>query len=67
MPGLLADGCTQVGTAPRDEAMARATGDSNESFSCATGSVTAASPGWLAAGLGYLAIAIARVRRRRDR
>jgi len=66
-PVYSADGCTQVGTAPRDEAMARASGDSNESFSCATGSATAASPGWLVAGLGYLAIAITRARRRRDR
>ena len=60
------DGCTQVGTAPRDEAEARASGDGAESFSCSTGSGNA-SPVWLGAGIGYLAIAIARARRRRAR
>lgn len=59
------DGCSQIGTAPRDEAQARATGDSGESFSCATGGTGGASPVWIGAGLGYLAIAIARARRRK--
>jgi hypothetical protein len=60
------DGCTQVGTAPRDEAAARATGEGSESFSCSTGGGNG-SPIWLGAGVGYLALAIARARRRRAR
>ena len=57
-------GCNSVGQAPRDEAIARATGNTGESFSCATSSGSA-SPIWLGAGLGYLALAVARARRRR--
>ncbi len=58
------DGCTSIGTAPRDEAAARSSGDNGESFSCAMGSASS-SPIWIAAGLGYGAMAIARARRRR--
>jgi MYXO-CTERM domain-containing protein len=65
-PVFSADGCTQIGTAPRDEAAARSGGESGESFSCSTGG-TGGSPVWLGAGLGYLAIAVARARRRRAR
>lgn len=65
-PIYSSDGCTQVGTAPRDEAQARATGGGGggESFSCTT-SNGSASPLWIGAGVGYLALAIARARRRR--
>jgi MYXO-CTERM domain-containing protein len=62
-PVYSADGCTQVGTAPRDEAAAR-NGGGAESFSCTTGN-SPASPLWIGAGVGYLALAIARARRRR--
>ena len=64
-PVYSADGCSQVGTAPRDEALARATGDGEESFSCSTSGGGSASPIWMGAGLGYLALAFARARRRR--
>ena len=57
-------GCEQVGQAPRDEAIARSTGKGGESFSCSTGGASA-SPLWLGAAVGYLAIALARARRRR--
>jgi len=60
------DGCSQIGTAPRSEAAARSNGDAGESFSCATGAGSDASPVWIGAGLGYLAMAIARSRRRRN-
>ena len=60
------DGCSQIGTEPRDDAVARANGDAGESFSCATGGSGGSSPLWLGAGLGYLALAIARARRRRN-
>lgn len=59
------DGCTNIGTAPRDEAIARSDkSGGGESFSCAVGS-TSSSPLWIGAGLGYAALAIARARRRR--
>lgn len=58
------DGCSSLGTAPRDEAIARSEGSGGESFSCAVGS-SSASPIWIGAGLGYAAIAFARARRRR--
>jgi MYXO-CTERM domain-containing protein len=58
------NGCDAAGTAPRSDAIAAANGGSGESFSCATGG-TGASPIWLGAGLGYLALAIVRARRRR--
>ena len=58
------NGCDAVGTAPRDEAIARSSG-TGESFSCATGG-TGNSPLWLGAGLGFLALAAVRARRRRD-
>ncbi|HSO35058.1 MAG TPA: DUF2330 domain-containing protein [Labilithrix sp.] len=57
-------GCQAVGTAPRDEAIARNSGGSGESFSCTTGG-TGTSPLWLGAGLGYFAFALVRARRRR--
>jgi len=57
------NGCDAVGQAPRDEAVARSSG-SGESFSCATGG-TGASPIWVGAGVGFLAISLIRARRRR--
>ncbi|MDB4935035.1 MAG: hypothetical protein JWP87_2007 [Labilithrix sp.] len=66
-PIYSADGCTQVGTAPRDEAAARADGSGNESFSCSSGAGGSSSPLWVGAGLGYLAFALVRARRRRTR
>jgi MYXO-CTERM domain-containing protein len=60
------DGCNQIGTAPRDQAEARATGGGDESFSCSSGGSGGASPLWLGAGLGYLAFAVVRARRRRN-
>jgi MYXO-CTERM domain-containing protein len=65
-PIYSADGCSQVGTAPRDEAEARATGSGSESFSCSSGGNSGSSPLWLGAGLGYLAFAIVRAKRRRN-
>lgn len=59
------DGCSQVGTAPRDQAAARSEGGA-ESFSCTTGGSTGGSTLWLGAGLGYLALSIVRARRRRN-
>jgi MYXO-CTERM domain-containing protein len=64
-PVYSTDGCSQIGTAPRSEAAARTNGDTAESFSCTTGGVNGSSPIWMGAGLGYLAMAIARARRRR--
>jgi hypothetical protein len=61
-PVYSADGCSQVGQAPRSEAQARA-GSAEESFSCSVGTANGSSA-WLGAGLGYLAIAIVRLRRR---
>ena len=58
------NGCDAVGTAPRDEAIARSSG-TGESFSCATGG-SGNSPLWLGAGLGFLGLAVVRARRRRD-
>ena len=60
------DGCSQIGTEPRDDANARANGEAGESFSCATGGTGGTSPLWVGAGLGYLALAIVRARRRRQ-
>jgi hypothetical protein len=58
-------GCVFVGTAPRDEAAARSTGnEGTETFSCAVGT-TSSSPIWIGVGLGCAAFAIARARRRR--
>jgi hypothetical protein len=65
-PIYSSDGCSQVGTAPRDQAAARSDGGT-ESFSCTTGG--GGSGGgtlWLGAGLGYLALSIVRARRRRS-
>ncbi len=66
-PIYSADGCSQVGTAPRDQAAARS-GGGEESFSCATGGGTGngGSTLWLGAGLGYLALSILRARRRKN-
>jgi hypothetical protein len=63
-PVYSADGCSQVGTAPRDQAAARTDGGA-ESFSCTTGGSTSGGTLWLGAGLGYLALSIARARRRK--
>lgn len=63
-PVYSADGCNQVGTAPRDQAAARTDGG-GESFSCAAGGGSSGGTLWLGAGLGYLALSIARARRRR--
>jgi hypothetical protein len=64
-PVYSADGCSQIGTAPRSDAAARSNGDTAESFSCATSGGNSTSPIWIGAGLGYLAMAIVRARRRR--
>jgi hypothetical protein len=64
-PIYSADGCSQVGTAPRDQAAARA-GGGGESFSCSTGASNGGGTLWLGAGLGYLALSLARARRRRN-
>jgi hypothetical protein len=60
------NGCDSAGSAPRSDAVAASNGGSGESFSCATGG-SGASPIWLGAGLGYLALAVVRARRRRAR
>ena len=65
-PVYSTDGCSQVGTEPRSDAAARSNGNAGESFSCSTGAGGDASPVWIGAGLGYLAMAIARSRRRRN-
>jgi len=59
------NGCDSAGQAPRDEAIARSDGG-GESFSCST-AARPGSPVWMAAGAGYLAMAIARAVRRRRR
>ena len=63
-PVYSADGCTQIGTAPRDQAAARNTGGGDESFSCSTSPNSGASMS-IGAALGYLAFVVARARRRR--
>ena len=65
-PVYSSDGCSQIGTAPRDQAAARTDGGS-ESFSCATGGSSSGGTLWLGAGLGYLALSIVRARRRKTR
>ena len=65
-PVFSTDGCSQIGSEPRSDAAARTNGDAGESFSCSTGAGGDASPLWLGAGLGYLAMAIVRSRRRRN-
>ena len=65
-PVYSTDGCSQIGTAPRSDATARSNGETSESFSCATSGSGGSSPLWLGAGLGYLALAIVRARRRRN-
>ena len=67
-PVYSADGCSQIGTAPRDQAAARADGNTGESFSCTTGGSTSSGGTlWLGGGLGYLALSLVRARRRRNR
>jgi hypothetical protein len=66
-PIYSADGCSQVGTAPRDQAAARADGSGGESFSCSTSASNGGGTLWLGAGLGYLALSLVRARRRRNR
>lgn len=59
------DGCTQVGTAPRDEAQARSS-DSGGTFSCATAvKDRSGSSTWLGVGAGFLALALVNAARRR--
>jgi hypothetical protein len=58
------DGCTQVGTAPRSEAIARSSGGGNETFSaCAT--AVRSHPSWFGTGGGLMALALVHVARRR--
>lgn len=57
------DGCTQVGTAPRDEASARSNWR-GETFSCTT-SASRSSPTFIAAGLGLAGVFVAQAFRRR--
>ncbi len=59
------NGCSQDGTAPRSEAIARS-GGGNETFSCAT--APRSNPTWLAAGGGLVGLALVHaVRRRRNK
>jgi hypothetical protein len=61
------NGCQQVGTAPRDEAIAQQNGG-HETFSCTTTSQDKnTSASWLAAGGAALALALTRAARRRRR
>ena len=59
------DGCTSVGTAPRDEAIARSTanGGSASGSSCAV--TRPENPTFMGVSLGFGALAIARAIRRR--
>jgi hypothetical protein len=60
-------GCTQVGTAPRSQAVEQSS-PSNESFSCSTAASPRGGVGWLGASGAFLALAIGKViRRRRQR
>ena len=62
------NGCSNVGTAPRSEAIARANASSNgESFACSTSSLRSSSPSpaWLGLGGGFLALALVKAARRR--
>jgi hypothetical protein len=59
-------GCEQIGTAPRDEAIARSNGGSNESFSCATTNKNTNTT-WVALGAGFLALVIAKAIRSKKR
>ncbi len=61
------NGCSQIGTAPRSEAVARANGDSSESFSCTTTTSRPSLPSWLIAFAGFLALAITKAARARKR
>jgi hypothetical protein len=68
------NGCDAVGTAPRDEAIARSTANASgkgESFSCKTGRTGAAPAGLSLAGLGglaaFLGLGLIRARRARGR
>ncbi len=59
------NGCTQDGTAPRDEAFARSSSSAEETFSCATG---ASRESYAEGGIGaFLAIALVRKVRERRR
>ncbi|MBS2019834.1 MAG: DUF2330 domain-containing protein [Deltaproteobacteria bacterium] len=65
------NGCTTIGSAPRSEAIARANGDTSESFSCSTSAKTRTStpstPAWFGLGAGFLALAIVKASRARRR
>lgn len=57
------NGCSQDGTAPRDEAIARSSGGGTETFACATSPRT--NPTWMAAGGGLMGLALVHAIRRR--
>ena len=62
------NGCTTAGTAPRSEAIARASRTGKgESFACSTSSLRSSSPfpAWLGLGGGFLALALVKAARRR--
>jgi hypothetical protein len=66
------NGCNAVGTAPRDEALARTEANGNgESFSCETAKKKGNVPGFSFAGMGglaaFLGLALIRARRARGR
>lgn len=59
------NGCTQAGTAPRDEAIARSSNDNGETFSCTTGT---ARGSYAVGGIGaFVALALVRAVRERRR
>jgi hypothetical protein len=60
-------GCEQIGTAPRDEAIARSNGSSNESFGCATTKKNSTDTTWVALGASFLALVIAKAMRSRKK
>jgi hypothetical protein len=59
------DGCESAGTAPRDEAIARSSSGGIFSSSCATTQARDGNHGWLAAGAGFVGLALANAIRRR--
>jgi hypothetical protein len=66
------NGCNAVGTAPRDEAIARTEANGNgDSFSCETAGKKGSAPGFSFAGMGglaaFLGLALVRARRARGR
>jgi hypothetical protein len=57
------NGCTQVGTAPRDQVLGNNSGGGHETFTCDT--TGRAGNAWMAVGLGFAALATAHAIRRR--